>query len=68
MRVWEFGFRAQFGLWEEAHLIRGASRLRFDAAGRIDYHRDYRDAAAELYGKLRLLGGLPRALARKLAA
>ena len=68
MLVWEFHFRARFGLREEAHLIRGASHLRFDAAGRVDYHRDYWDAAEELYGKLPLLGSLTRALARKLAA
>jgi len=66
--IWEFHFRARFGLREEAHLIRGASHLRFDAAGKVAYHRDYWDAAEELYGKLPLLGGLTRALARKLAA
>lgn len=68
MLVWEFHFRARFGLREEAHLIRGASHLRFDAAGRIAYHRDYWDAAEELYGKLPLLGSLTRALAKKLSA
>jgi steroid delta-isomerase len=68
MLVWEFHFRARFGLKEEAHLIRGASHLRFDAAGRVTCHRDYWDAAEELYGKLPLLGGLMRALARKMAA
>ena len=66
--IWEFHFRARFGLKEEAHLIRGASHLRFDAAGKVIYHRDYWDAAEELYGKLPLLGGLTRALAKKLAA
>lgn len=68
MLVWEFHFRARFGLKEEAQLIRGASHLRFDAEGRVNYHRDYWDAAEELYGKLPLLGSLTRALARKLAA
>jgi steroid delta-isomerase len=68
MLVWEFHFRARFGLREEAHLIRGASHLRFDAAGRVNYHRDYWDAAEELYGKLPVLGALMRGLARKLAA
>ena len=68
MLVWEFHFRARFGLKEEAHLIRGASHLRFDAAGRVASHHDYWDAAGELYGKLPLLGSLMRALARKLAA
>lgn len=68
MLVWEFHFRARLGLKEEAHLIRGASHLRFDAAGRVAIHHDYWDAAGELYGKLPLLGSLMRALARKLAA
>lgn len=68
MLVWEFHFRARFGLREEAQLIRGASHLRFDAAGRVARHRDYWDAAGELYGKLPLLGSLIRALARKMAA
>jgi steroid delta-isomerase len=68
MLVWEFHFRARFGIREEAQLIRGASHLRFDAAGKVNYHRDYWDAAEELYGKLPLLGSLMRALAWKLAA
>jgi steroid delta-isomerase len=68
MLVWEFHFRARLGLKEEAQLIRGASHLRFDASGKVTYHRDYWDAAEELYGKLPLLGSLTRALARKLAA
>ena len=66
--IWEFHFRARFGLREEAHLIRGASHLRFAADGKVNFHRDYWDAAEELYGKMPLLGSLTRALARKLAA
>ena len=68
MLVWEFHFRARLGLQEKAHLIRGASHLQFDAAGKVAMHRDYWDAAEELYGKLPVLGGLMRTLARKLAA
>lgn len=48
--------------------IHGASHLQFDAAGRILVHRDYWDAAEELYAKLPLLGGLMRWLQRRLAA
>ena len=66
MLVWEFHFRARLGLREQAHLIHGASHLHFDAAGKVSMHRDYWDAAEELYGKLPVLGGLMRALARKL--
>lgn len=68
MLVWEFHFRARLGLREQAHVIHGASHLLFDAAGKVTMHRDYWDPAEELYGKLPVLGGLMRALARKLAA
>lgn len=68
MLVWEFHFGARLGLREEAQVIHGASHLRFDAAGKATLHRDYWDAAEELYGKLPVLGAVMRALARKLAA
>ncbi|MDR0225492.1 MAG: nuclear transport factor 2 family protein [Burkholderiaceae bacterium] len=48
--------------------IRGASHLRFAADGRVDWHRDYWDAAEELYARLPLLGPLMRWLQRRLAA
>ena len=41
-------------------VIRGASQLVFDELGRITLHRDYWDAAEELYEKLPLLGSLMR--------
>ena len=66
--IWQFHFHARFGLRERAQVIHGASHLRFDAAGLVTLHRDYWDAAAELYAKLPLLGALMRALAGKLAA
>lgn len=66
--VWEFSFRVRrFGL-AQALLLRGVSHLRLDAAGKVAYHRDYWDAAEELYMKLPLLGGLMRTLQRALAA
>jgi steroid Delta-isomerase len=49
-------------------LIRGASHLRFAADGRVADHRDYWDAAEELYEKLPVLGGLMRLLKRRLRA
>lgn len=66
--LWQFHFNARFGLREQAQSIHGASHLRFDDAGLVVLHRDYWDAAEELYAKLPLLGMLMRALARKLAA
>jgi len=49
-------------------VIRGASHLRFDAAGLVVSHRDYWDAAEELYEKLPVLGALMRLLKRRLRA
>ena len=49
-------------------VIRGASHLRFDAAGLVADHRDYWDAAEELYEKLPVLGALMRLLKRRLKA
>jgi hypothetical protein len=39
--------------------------LVLDEAGRITLHRDYWDAAEELYEKLPLIGGLMRWLKRR---
>jgi steroid Delta-isomerase len=48
--------------------IRGASHLVFDADGRVALHRDYWDAAEELYAKLPVLGALARLAQRRLRA
>ena len=66
--LWQFHFHARFGLRERPQIIHGASHLRFDDAGLVVLHRDYWDAAEELYAKLPLVGALMRALAGKLAA
>ena len=52
----------------QAQLIRGASHLKFDQQGRVVWHRDYWDAAEELYEKLPVIGWLMRFLKGKLAA
>ncbi len=49
-------------------VIRGASQLRFDSVGQVTWHRDYWDAAEELYARLPGIGCLMRLLKRKLAA
>jgi hypothetical protein len=46
-------------------VIRGGSHLTLDPDGRISDHRDYWDAAEELYEKLPGLGALMRWLKRK---
>jgi ketosteroid isomerase-like protein len=59
--TWDFSFRSRrLGPGEQT--IRGASHLQFAADGRVRYHRDYWDAAEELYEKLPVLGGLMRLL------
>jgi steroid delta-isomerase len=61
--TWEMRFR--FKRWpQREHTVRGASHLRFDAESRVSLHRDYWDAAEELYEKIPLLGGLMRLLKR----
>ncbi|SNS19370.1 SnoaL-like domain-containing protein [Noviherbaspirillum humi] len=61
--TWDFLFRMKrFSSAEQC--IRGATHLRFAADGRLAFHRDYWDAAEELYEKLPLLGGLMRLLKR----
>ena len=61
--TWDFLFRMKRFSAEE-HCIRGATHVRFAADGRVNFHRDYWDAAEELYEKLPLLGSLMRALKR----
>lgn len=62
--TWDFVFRLRRA-GSEALTVRGASHLRFGADGRITMHRDYWDAAEELYEKLPLLGSLMRWLKRR---
>ena len=58
--TWDFEFR--FKNFDRARLqtVRGASHLKFGADGRVYFHRDYWDAAEELYEKLPLVRGLMR--------
>ena len=62
--TWDFRFRTR-GAGAAAMCIHGASHLRFDADGRVTMHRDYWDAAEELYEKLPVLGALMRWLKRR---
>ena len=68
MLVWEFHFRAKMlGKCAGSQMMRGVSHLRFASDGRVNYHRDYWDAAEELYMKLPAVGLLMRGLRRALA-
>lgn len=68
MLVWEFHYRPRRGRPDKSNVIRGASHLRFDADGRVIYHRDYWDAAEELYATLPVIGWLMSRLRRALSA
>lgn len=63
--VWEFRFSFRRPLPTGPQCIRGCSHLRFDPHGRVAFHRDYWDAAEELYGKLPLIGPVMRLLRRR---
>ena len=63
--TWDFVFRFKRfspGTWQT---VRGGSHLKLNADGRIDYHRDYWDAAEELYEKLPAVGSFMRWLKRR---
>ncbi len=64
--TWRFCFRRQGATAEMT--IRGGTHLRFDPDGKVALHRDYWDAAEELYEKLPVLGALMRWLKRRAAA
>ena len=65
MLTWDFNFSFKPPLRSGPQRIRGCSHLRLDANGQVAFHRDYWDAAEELYEKLPLLGGLMRWLRRR---
>ncbi|MFZ6817763.1 nuclear transport factor 2 family protein [Undibacterium sp. Ji22W] len=51
--TWEF----HFGLRGKNYVVKGGSMLTFNAQGLITDHRDYWDAAEELWEKLPMIGG-----------
>jgi steroid delta-isomerase len=67
MLTWDMDYRVRKWRPQEVQRIHGASHLKFSADGRIAYHRDYWDAANELYAKLPLVGPVMRYLKRRLA-
>ena len=62
--TWDMHFRMK-RFSREPQVIHGGSHLRFDAAGKVALHRDYWDAAEELYEKLPGVGALMRWLKRQ---
>jgi steroid Delta-isomerase len=64
---WDFLFTVKRLRSRGQMTVRGVSHLRFAADGRVQYHRDFWDAASELYAKLPMIGSVMRWLARKMA-
>lgn len=64
--LWEMDFTMP--VTREPTTIRGVTHLVFATDGKLTLHRDYWDAAEELYSRLPVLKWLMRALARQAAA
>lgn len=65
--AWQFSFRRS-GKTNQAIVVRGASHVVFNQQGKVCSHRDYWDAAEELYEKLPVLGAVMRLLRNRLKA
>jgi hypothetical protein len=63
--TWEFRFRFKRFDTHTLQAVRGASHVEFNAQGLVTMHRDYWDAAEELYEKLPVVGGLMRWLKKR---
>jgi hypothetical protein len=66
--AWDFRFGFRNFRRGREQLVRGASHLTLAPDGRIASHRDYWDAAEEVYEKLPALGSLMRWLKRRATA
>jgi hypothetical protein len=62
--TWDFRFAFLRSKAQE-QVIRGASHLVFSPSGQIVLHRDYWDAAEELYEKLPVVGSVMRWLKKQ---
>lgn len=65
---WDFFFHLRRIGGQTGQCIHGATHLVFDADGRVALHRDYWDAAEELYEKLPVIGAAVRWLKRRVRA
>ncbi len=63
--TWNFVFRFKRFSTQDWQTVRGGSHLQLNADGLIESHRDYWDAAEELYEKLPVVGSLMRWLKRR---
>lgn len=65
--TWEFHFAFKSFRQDQMQCICGGTHLVLDSDGRITMHRDYWDAAEELYEKLPYIGRLMRWLKRRIS-
>lgn len=68
MLFWTFHFRFKGMGCKSVQSLEGVSHLEFDDEGRVTLHRDYWDAAEELYGRLPVIGSIMRGLQRMIRA
>lgn len=66
LMVWDFTYRIKTLKPELGRKIHGSSLIRFGADGRVNYHRDYWDAAGELYEQLPVIGSVMRWLKKRM--
>jgi steroid delta-isomerase len=65
---WTFHFRFKGLGCKRTQTLAGVTHLAFDETGLVTLHRDYWDAAEELYGRLPVIGTLMRGLQRMIRA
>jgi hypothetical protein len=63
--TWEFRFRFKRFDTTTLQAVRGGSHVVFNEQGLVTMHRDYWDAAEELYEKLPVVGGVMRWLKKR---
>jgi hypothetical protein len=63
--TWEFRFRFKRFATTSWQTVRGGSHVVFNEQGLATLHRDYWDAAEELYEKLPVVGGVMRWLKKR---
>ena len=63
--TWEFRFRFKRFDTQTLQVVRGGSHIVFNELGLVTLHRDYWDAAEELYEKLPVVGGAMRWLKKR---
>ena len=63
--TWDFHFKFKRFDTQALQTVRGGSHLLLDAAGLLEFHRDYWEAAEELYEKLPVVGTLMRWLKQR---